>query len=96
MKCPKCSYLGFETGVRCKNCGYDFSLIAAGPLDVPALDPVIRTDDMDASAPELWLDQMDRHRLQIDLLDLATKMIAGDAYARPRIRAPGAARSGPG
>ena len=27
MKCPKCSYLGFETGDRCKNCGYDFSLI---------------------------------------------------------------------
>ena len=28
MKCPKCSYLGFETGDRCKNCGYDFSLLA--------------------------------------------------------------------
>jgi uncharacterized RDD family membrane protein YckC len=27
MKCPKCSYLGFETGDRCKNCGYDFSLL---------------------------------------------------------------------
>ena len=27
MKCPKCDYLGFETGDRCKNCGYDFSLI---------------------------------------------------------------------
>src|SRR5260221_621629 len=27
MKCPKCAYLGFETGDRCKNCGYDFSLI---------------------------------------------------------------------
>ena len=31
MKCPKCSYLGFETGDRCKNCGYDFSLLAAPP-----------------------------------------------------------------
>ena len=28
MKCPKCHYLGFETGDRCKNCGYDFSLLA--------------------------------------------------------------------
>lgn len=27
MKCPKCHYLGFETGDRCKNCGYDFSLM---------------------------------------------------------------------
>src|SRR5262245_27095635 len=29
MKCPKCHYLGFETGYRCKNCGYDFSLLAS-------------------------------------------------------------------
>ena len=28
MKCPKCHYLGFETGDRCKNCGYDFSLLS--------------------------------------------------------------------
>jgi uncharacterized RDD family membrane protein YckC len=28
MKCSKCGYLGFETGDRCKNCGYDFSLVA--------------------------------------------------------------------
>jgi uncharacterized RDD family membrane protein YckC len=28
VKCPKCSYLGFETGDRCKNCGYDFSLLS--------------------------------------------------------------------
>jgi uncharacterized RDD family membrane protein YckC len=29
VKCPKCDYLGFETGDRCKNCGYDFSLLSA-------------------------------------------------------------------
>jgi uncharacterized RDD family membrane protein YckC len=28
MKCPKCQYLGYETGDRCKNCGYDFSFTA--------------------------------------------------------------------
>ena len=27
MKCPKCGYLGFDSSERCKNCGYDFSLI---------------------------------------------------------------------
>lgn len=27
MKCPKCGYLGFDDRDRCKNCGYDFSLI---------------------------------------------------------------------
>jgi uncharacterized RDD family membrane protein YckC len=39
MKCPKCGYLGFETGDRCRNCGYDFSLAPAttNPLDL-ALD----------------------------------------------------------
>jgi uncharacterized RDD family membrane protein YckC len=27
VKCPKCHYLGFETSERCRNCGYDFSLV---------------------------------------------------------------------
>ena len=27
MKCPKCGYLGFEPVERCRNCGYEFSLI---------------------------------------------------------------------
>lgn len=33
MKCPKCGYLGFETGDRCRNCGYDFSL--TGTTETP-------------------------------------------------------------
>jgi uncharacterized RDD family membrane protein YckC len=32
MKCPKCSYLGFERVDRCRNCGYDFSLSASMPM----------------------------------------------------------------
>jgi len=35
MKCSKCGYLGFESGARCRNCGYDFSL--AQPYDIPEL-----------------------------------------------------------
>ena len=27
MKCPKCGYLGFDDVERCRNCGYDFSLM---------------------------------------------------------------------
>jgi uncharacterized RDD family membrane protein YckC len=58
MKCPKCSYLGFETGDRCRNCGYDFSLLAARPeppdpdlnVDVP--------DKMPADADRLWMDRL--------------------------------------
>ncbi len=39
MKCPKCGYLGFESGDRCRNCGYEFSLTVSksDPLDL-ALD----------------------------------------------------------
>lgn len=37
MKCPKCDYLGFETGDRCRNCGYDFSLLAAPAASLPDL-----------------------------------------------------------
>jgi uncharacterized RDD family membrane protein YckC len=44
MKCPKCRYLGFETGDRCRNCGYDFSLLvdavpASGDLELPLHQP---------------------------------------------------------
>jgi uncharacterized RDD family membrane protein YckC len=60
VKCPKCDYLGFETGDRCKNCGYDFSLIAPIPILTPDPDLAIRTDDAETGAPELWLDRMDR------------------------------------
>jgi uncharacterized RDD family membrane protein YckC len=46
MKCPKCDYLGFETGDRCKNCGYDFSLSEAPEpelqLHAPESDPLAR------------------------------------------------------
>ncbi len=29
MKCPKCDYLGLDTGPRCRHCGYEFSLAEA-------------------------------------------------------------------
>ena len=42
MRCPKCHYLGFDSGDRCRNCGYDFSLTAE---DHPPPDLPIRRDD---------------------------------------------------
>ena len=37
MKCPKCGFLGFDSGDRCKNCGYDFSLaVGAGSTSAGA------------------------------------------------------------
>ena len=58
MKCPKCDYLGFETGDRCRNCGYDFSLMtdssAAGADDLMLREP-------DSSAgPNDWIDHLER------------------------------------
>jgi uncharacterized RDD family membrane protein YckC len=55
MKCPKCDYLGFETGDRCKNCGYDFSLLGS-PRSDPAdltLKPSVRDD---VPVGDLWLE----------------------------------------
>jgi uncharacterized RDD family membrane protein YckC len=59
MKCPKCDYLGFETGDRCRNCGYDFSLssVSSAPAesDLPLRDPNVVEE-----GPNQWLDQFGR------------------------------------
>ena len=58
MKCPKCSYLGFETGDRCRNCGYDFSLLAGRP-EPPDPDLELRVpDEMPADADRSWMDRL--------------------------------------
>ena len=31
MRCPKCQYISFNEGDRCRNCGYDFSLAPEEP-----------------------------------------------------------------
>ena len=41
MRCPKCHYISFENGDRCRNCGYEFSLA----VDVPSIDLPIQTGD---------------------------------------------------
>jgi len=39
MRCPKCQYLNFDNGERCRNCGYEFSLaVAPEPLDLAIQD----------------------------------------------------------
>ena len=54
MKCPKCDYLGFETGDRCKNCGYDFSLLAAPEVEPAELS--LKSPERDeAPIGDLWL-----------------------------------------
>lgn len=57
MKCPKCSYLGFETGDRCKNCGYDFSLMPDADPERIEIDLDLRESDL--AGPGDWLAQVD-------------------------------------
>ena len=43
MRCPKCHYIRFESGDRCRNCGYDFSLTAesvAPDLPIVSTEPI--------------------------------------------------------
>jgi uncharacterized RDD family membrane protein YckC len=56
VKCPKCHYLGFETGDRCRNCGYDFSLIVDGEGDLRLADAELDRDGAeDTPTPTDWM-----------------------------------------
>ena len=87
MKCPKCAYLGFETGDRCKNCGYDFSLLAFTPGSADP-DPAIRPEAPESAPPELWLDRLDR------TLDEVTRRTPDHLEGVPE-PPPGPAEAGP-
>jgi uncharacterized RDD family membrane protein YckC len=40
MRCPKCHYISFGSADRCRNCGYDFSLVEDAPsAELPIHDP---------------------------------------------------------
>ena len=54
MKCPKCGYLAFENGDRCRNCGYEFSLSESRPNP---LDRVLDSGP-DESRPPLDLERI--------------------------------------
>jgi uncharacterized RDD family membrane protein YckC len=54
MKCPKCGYLGFDSGNRCRNCGYDFSL---APPSTAALDLTLERE-VESPLPALDLDRL--------------------------------------
>jgi uncharacterized RDD family membrane protein YckC len=58
VKCPKCNYLGFETGDTCKNCGYDFSLIAGRDSDPIDIDLDLKTVDSDLALVPDWPDEL--------------------------------------
>ena len=62
MKCPKCHYLGFETGDRCKNCGYDLSLISEPEISVDSdldIELTLRASDDTLPATVQWDDNFE-------------------------------------
>ena len=77
MKCPKCGYLGFQQVDRCRNCGYDFSLVAA-----PAPELSMRSGaDADETLPDLALgNDTARTKPASD----GTRLHRQDAHARTR------------
>ncbi len=89
MKCPKCDYLGFETGDRCKNCGYDFSLLTRpGPashliIDLPEL-PLFPPPAEDDDEPLIRLPVAPRAPLSVRKTPDTPRMRAA---ARPLSRA---------
>lgn len=48
MRCPKCHYISFEAGDRCRNCGYEFSL-ATPDGGRPSTADELPLNDVDAT-----------------------------------------------
>ena len=56
MRCPKCSYITFDSGDRCRNCGYEFSL----SVDPAAFELPIQTgDEPEGPLADFSLEQLD-------------------------------------
>jgi len=93
VKCPKCDYLGFETGDRCKNCGYDFSLLSvadAEPADYEIHPTAI--DDVPVHDIRDEVDDTVDDALRITLtpdtpLELDSRLELGPAFA-PAVMTP--------
>ncbi|MFN7979376.1 MAG: RDD family protein [Vicinamibacterales bacterium] len=88
MKCPKCSYVGYEATDRCRHCGYDFSLTLAepaSPAPVARMEPVplpsIARERLAAPTPPEPAAVVDLPLQVTDPLDVATS--ATERFAEP-------------
>jgi len=89
MKCPKCEYLGFETGDRCRNCGYDFSLLNPA-MEVPDLE--LQRADESGPAADAWLHDREASGASVEpVLPLFMAPLDGDD--EPLIKLPAAPRA---
>jgi uncharacterized RDD family membrane protein YckC len=91
VKCPKCNYLGFETGDRCKNCGYDFSLLdePERPIDFD-LDLALRSSDDTLPASVHWDDHFEPELAEspatLEIADPLPEPAPEPVTSAPRVR----------
>jgi uncharacterized RDD family membrane protein YckC len=90
MKCPKCEYLGFETGDRCKNCGYDFSLATAVAPQDPEL--TLHEPEEFQSNADRWLHQLEARLDNVRPAAIATSA-AADTLGAMSLAAPSSAQT---
>src|SRR5262245_28500297 len=86
MKCPKCRYLSFEPELRCKHCGYDFSLTEAST-------PRPSFDELEQQDPDMPMVDL---QLRSTEIDTTPAPVPAPARVRPRsepapVRRPAAA-----
>jgi uncharacterized RDD family membrane protein YckC len=87
VKCPKCQYIGFDNGQRCRNCGYEFSLsVEAADLDLP-----IQTgDEPEGPLVDLTLEDVSRPlaptRSAVDPSGGSVQVPVADSHGAPRAR----------
>ena len=87
MKCPKCQYISFDSGDRCRNCGYEFALAP----DTSAIDLPIQTGD-EAEGPLSVPDPVTPRPItdSFDLPLFAGRRVPDD---RPMVSAPAVPRA---
>jgi uncharacterized RDD family membrane protein YckC len=93
VKCPKCGYLGFDSVDRCKNCGYDFSLVsqpAGHPLRDSRLARGVRYRQSSPTSGSEGADRSLASRPEGRPIDLP--LFGGDLPMLPPPRAPLAVR----
>lgn len=86
MRCPKCQYISFDNGERCRNCGYDFSL----SVDIDSVDEPVELamhDATEADGPlsDFVLNDLDERPADREphIEGASPQAAVGDAAPRP-------------
>lgn len=75
MRCPKCQYISFDSGERCRNCGYEFSL-----------SPDTRTIELPIQTGDEPLGPLADFALEVDSRRSETAAAIADTISSPSSR----------